>query len=418
MMLLKFIPLKKLVKLAKIGPLRRLITNNLLAFTGIESYKILLDIYVKHIANTERKDARVVWVPFIFPNEILTAFDVEPYTPESAALTFLDFFGADQTFDAAASLALSDDICSIQRSLYGCSQMGIFPKPTFHIRGSFCSCDNQRISIDAMDSVRDVPSFFIDTPISGRPHAKKYLKEEFKALIDFCEELFDMKFDKNRFAKDIDTYRQAWELLDAVMELRAGDCFPFRQDALNNAYTLHFTCVGGAEGALRFASALYEEVCLAIEKAQAQGNTRPEDEIRVLWQGLTPKPEHADIMNESKIRYVYDELFHIIGRLPPNHSPLDALVEKYTQAGCLFDIEKRIEQNLALAERLNIDGAIFANQWGCRQNNAAGQPMKEAFQKEGYPLLILDFDMADSRNFFEEQTRTRFAAFAEIIRGY
>ena len=203
MMLLKIIPLEKLFKLANFKPLRNIASKNLLAFTGLKSYEVMLDINISHFARVEKKGTKVAWVPFIFPNEILTSFDIEPYTTETAALSFLEFFGTAETFDAASSLALSDDICSIQRSVYGCSVTGLFPDPDFHVRGSFCSCDSQRIAIDAMDSVKDVPSFFIDTPIGENRHSKKYLLSEIKALIDFIEDLYDTKFDKSKLAQEI-----------------------------------------------------------------------------------------------------------------------------------------------------------------------------------------------------------------------
>jgi len=68
-----------------------------------------------------------------------------------------------------------------------------------------------------------------------------------------------------------------------------------------------------------------------------------------------------------------------------------------------------------MVERYQIDGVIHYNQRGCRQSCGGVPLIKEFLKKQNIPMLILDGDGIDMRNYSEGQTRTRLKAFLEMI---
>jgi benzoyl-CoA reductase/2-hydroxyglutaryl-CoA dehydratase subunit BcrC/BadD/HgdB len=53
--------------------------------------------------------------------------------------------------------------------------------------------------------------------------------------------------------------------------------------------------------------------------------------------------------------------------------------------------------------------------WGCRQGTGSRGLITQELQKAGIPVLNLEVDCVDPRNFSEGQVRTRIQAFVETI---
>ena len=70
---------------------------------------------------------------------------------------------------------------------------------------------------------------------------------------------------------------------------------------------------------------------------------------------------------------------------------------------------------LELAERYNVNGVIHFSHWGCRQSCGGEYIVRDIMQKKGIPVLILNGDGADCRNYSEEQTKLRLDAFLEML---
>jgi len=68
-----------------------------------------------------------------------------------------------------------------------------------------------------------------------------------------------------------------------------------------------------------------------------------------------------------------------------------------------------------LAKEYSVNGAINPAHWGCRQSGGARVLFKEALQKVGVPLIHLDVDCVDERNYSHGQILTRLEAFMEML---
>jgi benzoyl-CoA reductase/2-hydroxyglutaryl-CoA dehydratase subunit BcrC/BadD/HgdB len=68
-----------------------------------------------------------------------------------------------------------------------------------------------------------------------------------------------------------------------------------------------------------------------------------------------------------------------------------------------------------MARDYRIDGAINPCHWGCRQGTGARGMIAEGLRSIGVPVLNLEVDCVDPRNFSEGQLRTRLEAFVEML---
>jgi benzoyl-CoA reductase/2-hydroxyglutaryl-CoA dehydratase subunit BcrC/BadD/HgdB len=68
-----------------------------------------------------------------------------------------------------------------------------------------------------------------------------------------------------------------------------------------------------------------------------------------------------------------------------------------------------------LARAYKLDGAINPCHWGCRQGTGARGLISDGLKEINVPVLNLEVDCVDTRNFAEGQLRTRIEAFMEML---
>jgi len=78
-------------------------------------------------------------------------------------------------------------------------------------------------------------------------------------------------------------------------------------------------------------------------------------------------------------------------------------------------IQRRIEHLQKLARNYKLDGAINPCHWGCRQGTGARGMISDGLKEIGVPVLNLEVDCVDTRNYAEGQLRTRIEAFSKPL---
>jgi hypothetical protein len=85
-------------------------------------------------------------------------------------------------------------------------------------------------------------------------------------------------------------------------------------------------------------------------------------------------------------------------------------------ATCLVGpIRRRVQGLSRLAAEYRVDGAINPCHWGCRQGTGARGLIERGLSRSGVPVLNLELDCVDERNFSPGQLQTRLEAFLEMI---
>jgi benzoyl-CoA reductase/2-hydroxyglutaryl-CoA dehydratase subunit BcrC/BadD/HgdB len=70
---------------------------------------------------------------------------------------------------------------------------------------------------------------------------------------------------------------------------------------------------------------------------------------------------------------------------------------------------------LELARKFRVDGVIQLLPMGCRACHGLARIKQDSFRDLGIPMLLLDVDTLDSRQYSDSQARTRIEAFVESI---
>jgi len=77
--------------------------------------------------------------------------------------------------------------------------------------------------------------------------------------------------------------------------------------------------------------------------------------------------------------------------------------------------DRRVKRLAKMAEEYEVDGAIHFATPACHHENAAFRLIRDAFRAKGLPVLNLEGDMTDERNYSPDQTASSLESFLEII---
>ena len=100
--------------------------------------------------------------------------------------------------------------------------------------------------------------------------------------------------------------------------------------------------------------------------------------------------------------------------IDPDH-PFTGMARRMLSIPLTGMVDQRISNLVRLAREYEVDGAINPCHWGCRQGSGARGLVEDALGEVGVPVLNLEVDCVDTRNFAEGQLRTRLEAFVEMI---
>ncbi len=144
-----------------------------------------------------------------------------------------------------------------------------------------------------------------------------------------------------------------------------------------------------------------------------------EQPYRILWLLAYPyfKNSFVDYMEDELGLYaVVDEMSHIFWDEMDTEDPLRSLAKKTLQNHGLGEVARRVEVAVKLAADYNVDGAIHYSHFGCRQGCGGVGPLRENLEAAGFPLLVIDGDCIDERNYSDSQVRTRLEGFCEMLK--
>jgi benzoyl-CoA reductase/2-hydroxyglutaryl-CoA dehydratase subunit BcrC/BadD/HgdB len=142
------------------------------------------------------------------------------------------------------------------------------------------------------------------------------------------------------------------------------------------------------------------------------------EKLRILWiqNRIQFKNPIVDMMEkEYGAAIVSDELNAITWDPIDPDDPYTGMARRAISIPFNSPIKHRIKHLQNLARDYKIDGAINPCNWGCRQGSGARGLITEGLREVGVPVLNLEVDCVDSRNFAEGQLRTRVEAFMEML---
>jgi benzoyl-CoA reductase/2-hydroxyglutaryl-CoA dehydratase subunit BcrC/BadD/HgdB len=142
------------------------------------------------------------------------------------------------------------------------------------------------------------------------------------------------------------------------------------------------------------------------------------EKIRLMWlqnRIQFSNPIEEILEREHRAAVVADELNDVTWQPVDPSDPYDDLAARMMSIPLVGSVDRRIRHLERMAGDYRVDGVLNPCHWGCRQGSGARGLITEGLKRKGLPVLNLEVDCVDPRNFAEGQLRTRIEAFMEML---
>lgn len=372
--------------------------------------RVSLAHFIRSTRDAYLRRAPVVWCNLLVPSELVHGLGCLPFYPEMAAAVVASAGLAPRFIDRAVEEEFSNDACSYHRCLLGCAVEGFLPEPDLLLSVNY-PCDSAVLSFAFLSGLYGVPHLVVDVPLPEQGEGLSLLAGQLEEAAAEMARLSGRNRDAvlKGLAEAIELSNRALVYLRRVEEMRKrDDCTLDGKDAMGNLSVLA-GCMGSETGV--------EFYRLLAEELEERGCRGPSS-LRIMWMHL--KPWYAQsifqCLERHGARLVCEEYTHATWEPMDPGEPFASLAAKLLSHFLVGPAERRAAHLARLAEEYRVDGAIHFNHWGCRQSCASAPVVKMALQEKGVPVLIIDGDCVDRREYQEGQISTRLEAFLESIK--
>ncbi|MGL5635230.1 MAG: 2-hydroxyacyl-CoA dehydratase subunit D [Sarcina sp.] len=371
------------------------------------SLNYLSEVCMKFTLDPIKNPKRTAFVNVFTPTEILHAFGIHPQLIEAFSSYVAGTQFEDSLIDAAESEGIADSLCSYHKTFIGAAITKLVEKPKFSVTTS-TACDANVNTFRCVSSIYDIPNFVIDVPYNYTEESVEYVANELRKFVSFVEDILGEKLDEEKLKEIIKRENKSLELYKEYLELLKTKYFP-------NTLTLEMFKIfithpaAGSVEALKFYEMLLEDI-------KAYPVKKPKKKI--LWVHLLPF--YSDSIgefldnNEDYQLLLSDMNIDSLVELDPE-KPYESLAKKLILNMYNGPYERRGNNILEYAKKLEADGVVNFCHWGCKQSNGGSLILKNLLEKENIPLINLDGDGIDRRNSQEGQNKTRLEAFFEML---
>jgi benzoyl-CoA reductase/2-hydroxyglutaryl-CoA dehydratase subunit BcrC/BadD/HgdB len=367
-----------------------------------------------------QKDSVVAWRSSFVPTEILFALDIVPFPPESVISMFANSHLTDDILKTAEDHNHSRDTCSFLRGAVGAAINNYMPMPDFLISTSLY-CHGSAQVFYSLSKKYNKPFYYIDVPYDyERPYAVDYVAKQIEDIIKKMAKNHGREFSADTLEQAIEYSNQARDYYFKVNELRKTRPTPMLGgEAIDYAIMLAHTF--GCKEMVDICKTLYEEL---KEKVDKKVGPLDEERHRILWRQLRPYYTTAPIDYLERIHkavIVFEEVNFIHWPEMNPDEPFKSLAKKLLSNPPSDFSKKWLKATISFVNDYYVDGIIEFAHWGCRYLTANTQVVKDALQNKKIPILVLDGDCIDRRDYSDAQVKTRIDAFIEILdrkKGY
>jgi benzoyl-CoA reductase/2-hydroxyglutaryl-CoA dehydratase subunit BcrC/BadD/HgdB len=325
-----------------------------------------------------------------------------------------------EALSISASTGTPGEVCSFFRNMDGLMHAGMWPKTDFMLYAT-SSCDNVK-AYHTLGRRYGIPSFGMERPyLPYTPKALEHWKNEHKRLIAFLEEKTGTKLDYDRLKETVRlSYRLTELSLDIDRLARHVPC-PLSAECFGGVL-IALRLMPGTQEAVDFLTELRDEMQERVDKGiGAVENER----FRVIWSCFTPfwDPTLLDFMQK---KYGAVSVGEVLANwrgsaqwmLDPD-DPLGNLAYKTQLApgNCQYASSQDWAGNVVdQARRLKADGAIFNNNWGCKQASGLGRLVGDELMRQcKVPSVTLNVDVIDSTFVTRAEIESQLDSFFETI---
>jgi benzoyl-CoA reductase/2-hydroxyglutaryl-CoA dehydratase subunit BcrC/BadD/HgdB len=355
----------------------------------------------------------VAWCGVIVPFDLLHAMDVTSCFVEFVGAVLASAGGVEKTLEEAESRGFSTDMCAYHRSVNGAAGLGLMPEPDFLI-ATTAPCSGGLSTVENLARQFNKDLFVIHVPYRNDPPSVSYLAEQIRAMTRFVAEHTGRPLDRGTLRRTMECTNRTRQLLVEVYDLARAVPTPARRNDLVNLAFIMSLLMGTGSG--EELARVYRDEFARKVKAGVPGV--PGERMRLLWfqNRVQFRNPLAQMLEEDfKAAVVIDELNQINWDPIDPDDPFESIAARTLASPLCGSVDRRIDDLKRLVRDYRADGVIHPCHWGCRQGTGARGMIEEGLGKEGIPVLNLEVDCIDPRNFSEGQLRTRLQAFVEMI---
>ncbi len=356
---------------------------------------------------------RVAWCGVLAPFDLLGSMGVTSCFVEFVGGWLASMGNVEPMLAEAEQAGFSTDGCSYHRAVIGAARQGIMPEPDFLIATS-TPCTGGLAAIENLARHFDKDVFVLHIPSRDDEAGVRYLAEQFHAMADFVAAHTGEPPDPNRLRTAVERTNETRSLLLEVYELAKAVPTPARPRDLSN-FGIVMPLLYGTEGAAEVARAYRDEFA---EKVRTGRGGTAEERVRLLWlqnRIQFHSPLEQLLEEEMAAIIVCDELNRLGWDAIDPDDPFPGMARRALSVTLTGPAEKRLDVLRRQAREYKVDGAVNPCHWGCRQGTGARGLVEQGLREVDVPVLNLEVDCVDPRNFSEGQMRTRLSAFIETL---
>ncbi len=360
-------------------------------------------------------DNRVAWCGVAAPFDVLNAMGVTSCFVEFIGAMLASTGAIGPMLEEAEHAGYASDTCGYHRSVIGAARKGLMPVPDFLI-ATTCPCSGGLATIENLSRFFQKDLFVLQIPQDDSDKNVQYLAEQIKDMVAFVEDHTGETLDPERLGRAIENTNRAREIMEDAYRFARTVPSPANGRDLSN-FGVVMALFLGTEAAVEVAEAYLE----AYREKVREGTAGVAGErTRLMWiqnRIQFKQPLVQMLEEEYKTSVVIDELNDITWDPIDPDDPFTGLARRAISIPLNGDVDRRVRHLKKLAGDYRIHGAINPCHWGCRQGTGARGLIQEGLKEIGVPVLNMEVDCVDSRNFAEGQLKTRLQAFLEMVQS-
>jgi benzoyl-CoA reductase/2-hydroxyglutaryl-CoA dehydratase subunit BcrC/BadD/HgdB len=356
---------------------------------------------------------RVAWCGVVAPFDMLSAVNITSCFVEFVGAMLASTGNVGMFLEESEHAGFGADTCGYHRGVIGAALKGLMPVPDVMI-ATTCPCTGGLAAMENLARMFKKDLFVLDVPSSDTPESIQYLADQYKDMIRFIEARTGESLDEDRLREAIDKSNRARALMVEVYRLAKNVPSPANGQSLAN-FGIVMALFLGTDAGIEIAQAYKDEFEAMIRNGQSGV---PEEKTRLLWlqnRIQFKNPLVRMLEREFQASIVIDELNDITWEPIDASDPFVGIAKRTITNPLNGELDRRLNHVLHLSKEYKIDGAVNPCHWGCRQGTGARGLIQAGLKELGIPVVNLEVDCVDTRNFAEGQLKTRLGAFMEML---
>lgn len=355
----------------------------------------------------------LAWCGVVAPFDLLAAMGVTSCFVEFVGAMLAATGASPEFLKEAEDAGFAPDTCAYHRAVLGAGRKGMMPEPDFFIATS-APCTGGVGVMENMAAMFKKDLFVLNIPQRDDPDSVSYLAGQLEKLADFVAAHTGEPLSMERLATAIEYSNQAADIMTEVYRLAQHVPSPVCAKDLRNFGIVAALLLGTPE-AVAVAEAFRDAFARRIEN-----NTPgvPGEKVRLLW--IQNRVQFKNDLEETLERefhasIVADELNDVTWDPIDPADPFTGMARRAISIPLNGPVERRVAHLQDMARRYKIHGAVNPCHFGCRQGTGARGLVAQGLKEVGVPVLNLEVDCVDTRNYAPGQMHTRIAAFIEML---